>query len=518
MKIGLSKFTIAALAGFLAGIFLASFFRFDLSIILGITAGIIVGILIFRTQPIYLITFTATLSLALGIIYYSVWDWKENQKALTYNKQLTTYNIVIEQPEIKNGGQRLILSYCLNISHLFDINSVRTNDYNFSTSSKYKCSIGKLTKLQMEVGRYPEYKYGDILKINAVIQDPHAIEVKDGFSYGNFLLKKGIRGVVKAESVSKIGEGGNFIYKNIFLAGDKFKNTINKILPEPLAAFQNGLILGGSTGLPDSLAAQFNRTGTTHLVAVSGYNVTVIIVALFSVLIFISRRTAFWVLLFVILGFIILTGATASVLRAGFLAILVLLGKLEGRRINYLILILFAANVMLLFNPYALVNDVSFELSYLAFAGLIFLASPIANFKFLKFLPASLKQPLTETLAAQIAVLPIIIFNFGLVSIISPVVNVLVLPVVPLAMLGGFLSGIFGMVFLPLGNILSIFSFVILKYILIVIEIFGNLKIAAISFGKNEWWWIPAYYAAMIIFIWLSNKSKDKRNIGSLNF
>jgi competence protein ComEC len=340
--------------------------------------------------------------------------------------------------------------------------------------------------------KFPQYQYGDILKISGKLEMPYPQD---------YYFKRGIRGEIKnPDKLEKVGSGGNFIVKNIYKVGSAFETALTKILPEPYAAFQDGLILGTKINIPDSLMSEFNRTGTTHIVAVSGYNVTIIIMFISYLLMRFSRKISFFGSMFTIIVFVILTGAVASVLRAGILMALVIFAKFIGRRPYYPILILLVADAMLLFNPYALKNDISFQLSFLAFTGLIFFSPKIEQIKFIKDSPEGVKKAFSETMGAQIAVLPILLFNFGILSFVAPLANILILPVVPLSMFLGFLAGIGGLAWLELGRILGLVAWIPLKYIIAVENLLSKVPGAAVTLKIADWWWIPVYYLLIYVF------------------
>ncbi|KKQ17940.1 MAG: ComEC/Rec2-related protein, partial [Berkelbacteria bacterium GW2011_GWA1_36_9] len=356
------------------------------------------------------------------------------------------------------------------------------------------------TKIQIFVSRYPEYQYGDKLKIKGVLKEPN-----------NYYFHQGILGVIyNPEVIEKNGQSGNILTKKTYQIRDKFEESLNRSLSEPYASFAAGLVLGSKRNMPDSLMSDFNRTGTTHIVAVSGYNVTIMIIYIGLLLGILSQKLKFWGSLIVILGFVVMTGASASVVRAGLLAGLVALGQFEGRRINMLILLLLVASLILLFNPYALKFDISFQLSFLAFAGLVYLSGPISNLKIIKWLPKFWKLTLAETLGAQIAVLPILIYYFGRVSVVSPIVNILILWLIPLSMLAVFAIGIGGLVWGILGQVVGYIGWFLLKYIIVVVESFSKISWASLEIKTTSWWWMTIFYC--LIAFWIYESKRENQN------
>jgi len=475
--LGLSKYVIGSLSAFLVGIFFADKMLLDFGWAGGIILGLTIALILFWRKQYYRFGIIIIAVLILGLTYYHFWDWKENKKHLVYSQQIEIVGMVTSKPEISND-QKLLIKY-------------------------------NKTKILVQTSKYPAYQYGDKLKIVGLIENPVAMRSDaTGFNYGNYLLKHGIRGLIKnPEKIEKVDEGGNIIVKNIYKAGDIFQASINRILPEPYAAFQSGLLLGTKTNIPDSLMSDFNRTGTTHIVAVSGYNVTIIIIFLAAILMRFSRKVSFWGSIAAIIIFIILTGAVASVLRAGILTALILIARFIGRRPYYPVLLLWVAFAMLLFNPYALKNDVSFQLSFLAFIGLIFLTPKISEIKYIRNMPMTFKTVFSETMGAQIMVLPILLYNFGILSIVAPLANILILPIVPTAMLLGFLAGIGGLVWIGIGKILADISWLVLKYIIAVVQYLSSLPFAAVNIKTSDWWWIPIYFS---LIIWWSLRKRGE--------
>ena len=468
-NLGLSRFVLGFLVSFIIAIYLGD--KLVLPLYLAtiiIVVMIVAGYFLWRNK-IALLVLISLGAFVLGLAFYHFYDNIQNQQVIIYNQKIQISGVV-KQIQPSDKYQQLVVGY-------------------------------NNTKILVQAPMYPKYQYGDKLSFLGEIQDPKTLKFKD-FDYGNYLLKHGIRGLVKnPENIVASGFGGNRIAAAIFKVGDSFQTTLNKLLPEPMSTLMIGLIVGLKQDLPDSVTSAFQRTGLSHVTAVSGYNVTIIIIWISFLLMLVSRKISFVGTILATVIFVIISGASASVIRAGILAILVLSCKNIGRRPYYPILILFVAFVMLLVNPYALKNDISFQLSFLAFVGLLMLSEPIANIKSLQFIPESFRKVVAETLGAQILVLPILIYNFGIVSIIAPLANVLVLPAIPFTMLLGFITGIGGMIYYEFGKLLADLAWVPLKYILVVVENFSKLSWAAVSLNYKVWWWIPLYYLAIWIIV-----------------
>jgi len=367
-------------------------------------------------------------------------------------------------------------------------------------------------KVLVNLPRYPEYEYGQILKIQGKLEKPVVFE---DFNYQNYLKGKQIYLVINRPSqVEIIGYKGSVIKKWLYGFSNRFEKGLNRSLPEPEASFAAGLLLGSRRGLPDSLNTAMQNTGTSHLVAISGYNITIILLYLGMLLTFLGRRNKFFLLSLIATGFVILTGASASILRGSIVALLALFAKTIDRRADQTNILLLSALIMLMFNPLMLVYDYGFLLSFAAFSGLVYL-SPVIEKGFdrqksIQKIPPIILNPFRETLSAQIMTLPLLVFAFGKISLVSPITNVLILPLVPIVMLASLVTGVFAIISIKLGILFGYLSWPLLHYPLFIIELFNSFNLSAIDFGKNFLWFLFLGYGLIIfwLFIWFK-RSKD---------
>ena len=343
-------------------------------------------------------------------------------------------------------------------------------------------------RILVTVNNFPKFNYGDAISAKGALQKP--INFTD-FDYITYLKKEGIRTTMFYPEISdsdkrydsmiyqsmgffekaKIG-----LYRKIFLVKRSFESAVAKSVAEPNAAFVNGILLGSRQNIPENLKEAFNKTGTTHILAISGYNIMIISWAVLSgLIIFFRRKTAFWLSVAVICLFVVLTGASASVVRAAVMGLLLLFAQGYGRLYNPKNSIILAGAVMVWLNPLSLVFDIGFQLSFAAVLGLMYLYPRIDN-KLHKLLKLSaLKEIMLMTISAQVAVAPLLIYYFKNFSFVSLPANVLVLPFLPVAMLLGFFSGLAGMVFWPLGQVTGWFAWAITTYQIEVIKILAGL-------------------------------------------
>ena len=373
-------------------------------------------------------------------------------------------------------------------------------------------------KVLMTTDLYPEYKYGEMISGKGTLERPAKIE---DFDYRNYLLTKKIFAVIYKPKIkenpsqiqkSNLGVKDFYFFQAkgvLYKIKNKFSETLSQIMAEPEASFLKGLILGERSTMSSDLINNFNRTGTTHIIALSGYNVTIIISAIAAIFGYLGRKNSFFISLLFVVFFVVMTGAASSVVRAAIMMILVLSAPLLGRKAKSINILVLTAAVMILFNPLILRYDLGFALSFLAISGLI-IFSPILAQKFkkgrFKKMPKKIKDPLIETLSAQLFAFPIILYSFSRVSIIAPLTNVLILPFIPLTMAMGFIVGFIGIISKTLGEILAYFPFFFLKYMIVVVELTAKLPLASIEINKSPAVLIILIYILIIIAASLLNR------------
>ncbi len=259
----------------------------------------------------------------------------------------------------------------------------------------------------------------------------------------------------------------------------KFFVGMKTALAEPMASFGLGLLVGIRSLIPKDMAAQLSLVGLSHLVAVSGYNLTIIVTAAHRLLERFGRGIALISSLWLIGGFLLVTGASASIVRASFVSVLALFAAFYGRRFDAMAIILLTAGLTAIYKP-AYLSDLGWLLSYLAFFGIMILAPA---------LQARLGNPknilvklFIESSAAQIMTVPLILFFFGELSIVAPFTNLIILPMVPLAMLLGFVAGLAGMIAPAFAGWLAWPADLLLRFMLGIVQYAADLPWAGTTF------------------------------------
>lgn len=355
------------------------------------------------------------------------------------------------------------------------------------------------------VPRYPVYGYGDTVRVSGTIK---RLEQDD-----SRFLRDRIIGVVSFPDMSLIEEGrGVGLRGKLYLIRDAIADRFASSLPAEEAAFLTGLTLGKSAVFSDKLQEQLRITGTTHLVALSGSNVTVIIrgvVILFGL--WFSRRALFPLTLTAITLFVLMTGAEASVVRAALMAGIVLLAERTGRVHDTRIAIVCAAVAMVLMNPAVLVFDIGFQLSFFALLGIVYLEPLLADLfrvDALKSRPLrAFLHVITTTLAAQIAVFPLSLFYFEFASVIALIPNALILLLIPYTMLMGlmvFLAGLFSHL---LALLFAFPARLMLGYELGVIEFFSRFQVG-VTTRSLPLAFVILYYAVLATIILWTRRRK----------
>jgi len=285
-----------------------------------------------------------------------------------------------------------------------------------------------------------------------------------------------------------------FLFKFLNNFKALFEERLMQIYPEPYGNFMAGLLTGSRAGIDSELMEKFRQTGLTHIIAISGYNISIIIVLVSGILGFLKRQTrVIFSIVFVIL-FTVFVGASASVVRASIMGIISLLALKYGRQYYAGISLIIAAFLMCMFSPNMLINDLGFQLSVLATFGIISVSSLIK--KYMEFLPDFflLRETLIMSLSAQVFVLPWIIFKFGYFNFLSPVINVFVLPFIPYAMLFGFLSVIISFFSMLIGDIVGFFGYLSLKMVIFFVDMFSYVKIFTVETYFFSWVFLLFYF------------------------
>lgn len=280
----------------------------------------------------------------------------------------------------------------------------------------------------------------------------------------------------------------------------EFAASVLTNVPDPQASLGLGFLVGLKSGMPAELDDQMKLLGLTHIVVASGYNLTILVRLARRLFERVSKYQTMLVSATLITGFVAVTGFSPSMSRAALVAGLALWAWYYGRRIHPIVLLLVAAAITAAINPLFLWVDIGWWLSFLAFAGVLVLAPLIQARLFGDKKPKLLGQVVLETICAQLLTLPLILFIFGDFSTLSLIANVLVVPLVPLAMLLTFIAGVAGSVLPGLAPIIAVPATLILSFITEVVRLLAQIPWAQLPF-TIAWPVMLGCYVAIVAIV-----------------
>lgn len=352
---------------------------------------------------------------------------------------------------------------------------------------------------------YPEYRYGQLLLVKGDLKRPREPKRPGEFDYRAYLARKGIAVLMREPQVRRLpGEEGLRPLRLLLDFRDHCKGVLLRLLPEPQASLAVGILLGLQASIPDDVYATFSATGTSHILVVSGWNFTIVAAMLAGVTtrLGLGRSVTFWASLGVLWTYALFVGATGTVLRAALMASLMVLARSTERQSEPWTLLFAACWLLTAWNPNAL-WDLGFQLSALATASLFAFGKPTEEW--LHRCPP-LRSPwlgwateaLGATLAAQILALPPILYHFGNLSIISPLANVVLVPVVPYVMLLATVALLGGLLWLPLGQVLAWGAWLPLAWLSEGARLLAQVPGAAVTLPPFPLWVLLGYYAIVV--------------------
>ena len=452
---------------FLIGILAASFgIGFPvISVFAALSAVIFLLWKVLKEQKSVILVFLVVFIL-IGAGYYKLDDSKFKDNKIDFNKKINFSGLVTEDPQYSSNTQILTVKL----------------------DESYK------GKIQVKLMLYPQFHYGDKISFRGKIEKPPLD------SYASYLVKERINGLANFPDAKLEKSGlGSPIKSALF----RFKNSIiasyQKVLTPKQAALLSGLIFGERGKIDKDFKNAMSLSGTTHLTALSGQNITIIVVAIAAAVGLIFPQ--FWTFIttiLIILGFVAMTGFDASAVRATIMGFTVLLANLVGRIYNPRNSIALAAFLITFLNPKSLVFDVGFQLSFMAVLGIIYLRPALKILLRFGDKPGFLawRENLLMTLSAQLATAPVLIVVFGGFSLLAFLANILILLFIPLTMSLGFFMGLFGFISYYLALIVGFLASLLLDYEIFIINFFAKISL---PINPNfSFWGVLAYYLLLL--------------------
>ncbi len=412
--------------------------------------------------------------------------------------------VVDAEPTIQGASQ----NFTLHVEKVMKPNTVATG-----MAGEIKID----TRILVSAKLYPRYVYGDKLALTGKLTPPRNfgndsaasagsnVSAASGrvFDYVHYLSKDGILYLLKSPTIEVLATGqGNVLMMKLLELKRAFLKNIYSVLGEPHAALAAGLVIGEKAGLGKELINDFRRSGLIHIVVLSGYSITIVATAIRALLSFLPRAIG------LILGglgmvlFSMMVGGGATVVRSCSMALLGIFAQLIYRDYSAMRALFITGYFMVVENPYIVLYDPSFQISFLATLGLMLFSKPLE--KPFHFVPETLgfRGFVTSTFATQIAVFPLLIYMMGNTSLVGVFANLLVLPIIPLTMLAVFLTGVGSFVSVYISVVASAFSYAFLGYTISLVQFFSHIPFAVVNIKTYPLWMMWAtYFIYAIVFV-----------------
>ena len=469
---------------FIIGIFLGSLLPLTIptGALLFVLVGLLTTVVLFRREPAVVKLSTCVMLLFLGMWRYQsvqpeeISDWIQS---LNDGPEVTLVGQIVADPERVGENRRL------------EVGGLRLD------AGGSELEEGPLKgKILVRTHRYPEYSYGDEIKIEGGLETPPEFE---DFSYRDYLATRGIYSLVNRPEITLLSScNGSRTYALLLNLRHRLEEKISQILPEPESSLIAGVVLGIKRNLPRDFYEALQKSGTLHVIVVSGTNITYVIIVLVAVSGLLSRPARLAFTVFGILAYALMVGGGAAVWRATLMGLATLLAIIFGRRRLAQEALFLSAAVLLLANPRGL-WQVGFQLSFAATAGIIFLQDLIEPK--LQALPYLVRKGLVTTLAAQITVLPIITHNFQTISLVSPLANLLTFSLVPAITIIGAVIAFASLIWLPLGQIIAPLVYIPAKLFVTAVVLSAKIPLAQIKIAQIPTFVWVVYYLVLIMFV-----------------
>ncbi len=435
------------------GVFASQYLNYYSSIFVLIISVIIISISLWR-KYIYLISF-----LVVGSLLFGLWRGSISMNELAQFKPLYGSTIQIQgsvKDDVDTGTSGQIV--------------IRLDS--LKMSSKMLPGVLWITASNSDIKR------GDKLDVTG--------QIAPGF--GNFA------GVMYRANINKIihPEPGDIAR----VVRDWFADAVRRAIPDPESSLGIGFLVGQRRSLPADLATALQLAGLTHVVVASGYNLTILVRLARRLFAKVSKYLSALTASVMIFVFMAITGVSPSMSRAGLVSGLSLIAWYYGRKFHPIVLLAIAIAVTVIINPSYAWGDLGWQLSFAAFAGVMILAPLASRYLFGDKKPGTIGQILIETVAAQIVTAPILIAGFSQLSNVALISNLLVLPLVPIAMLLTFIAGVGSLVAAPLAVVIGMPAQWLLTYMVKVTEYLAGLPWVTTNL-QLQWWGVALCYIAI---------------------
>jgi len=469
---------------FALGVWLAQAFGLH-GWLMGIAAAFsLIALLIARHDVLTAWLAVSFMLISLGGLRYAISDALLHQAPTTpYNgKFVTLEGLIVDEPDVRFDDIRL------------RVKPSRIVDQSANPSPAAGRELGVQSSFSnyilIRADKNNPWRYGDVIRVRGQLDAP---PVLNEFDYRDYLARQEVLSwLSRPQSIERIDSGhGSALWVQLLRSKEMLRQSTRRIMPAPESALLNGILIGDDNEMPDTLVQAFRRTGTSHIVAISGFNVSIVIALVVPVLSqLLNKRRAALVAIPAIIGYVLLVGASASVVRAGAMSIIALIGQALWRRGFTLNTLAAAAFLMLLWDPDTLF-DGGFQLSVMATLGLVLYADLFQTAvqkglerrfsgETARKITNILADVLLITLAAQLTTLPLILMYFHNLPLFALLANALVLPVQPPIMVLGGIAALAGVASNTAGWLLGWTPYVLLTYTLRMVEWMSSWSLAAV--------------------------------------
>ncbi len=370
------------------------------------------------------------------------------------------------------------------------------------------------TRLLVRTERYTDVSYGDTLSVTGEIELPSTFTTELGreFNYPQYLEARGVTHLMAFPEITIVSEDTGSLGAHLYAFKELFLSRLSLVIDPPAYGLGAGLLLGVQSALGEALLDDFRTAGIVHIVVLSGYNIMLVVAFVLYVTAFILPYRARLVFgIGAVILFAMLVGYSPSVLRASVMAILFLIASLLARPYDVLRMLVFAGAIMIMWNPYILLFDIGFQLSFVATLGLVLVAPQLEVLWHRVTAWLSVRTFLVATVATQIAVAPLILYYIGEWSLIAVPVNLLTLPMVPVAMLLTFLTGVIALFSTILATLIGFFATWSLNYIIAIASSAATLPFATVTIPAFSPYLIPVLYGFMgLLWYWWRSRSSRR--------
>ncbi len=428
------------------------------------------------------------------------------------NKEVVINGFVCNEAEIKADRIEFILETSfLEQEAGFEWNKSR-NVGKILVKVYYK-EVNSLDELLLRAKELP--KYGQGVTIKATVKQPRGMSNPKSFDYKKYLAGKRVSAYVSVspEHIKTTSEAKtNLFIKLGYFLRNRIVTVVEKTMPKQQASLLNGMLIGYRDSMEDVVEVSFSEAGLTHIMAVSGANVAFIVLPLLFVFkkLRISRLKSNLIVIFFVILFAFTTGLDASVLRAATMAVIILAGRIMIRETDIYTSIAFSAIFLLFLNPFYIFN-IGFLLSYGATLGLVLLYTPIKQLISWRGMPKTIIDTIACTLAAQLGVLPITVYYFNKISLISILSNLLVVPLTGIITIIGFIVAIVGQVWMMGAQIIAYINCTLVSFVLWVVKISADVPFATVSVITPSLIAIVVYYLFLALLLLFLKKAIIKK-------